>query len=334
MTRFAFTIAATDGAARTGTIAMQRGEIRTPAFMPVGTAATVKAMKPADVRASGADLNAEDAGVAVQAANVVVADNQLQDVLNGRKRKFPTRQKAIEDLAHRGFLECKQCGSKRTGSASKGNGGKYFYYHCQHGCKERFKAEGANEELIKEFAKISANSTVIRILKESLDAHLRLSKSDKQDQKEKLQSEIEKAKSRIANARRLMLDKEIEATEYKEIKTEYEGEIEKLERKIDELTTLDSDLKEHIAFCCDLLEGLPKYFTAADLTGKQQILGSILSEKLVFSENGYRTIKFRKVVSLICRRGKDYKVDRKKESPENSELSNVVPRTGIEPAHP
>ena len=46
MTRFAFDISATDGAARTGTIAMQRGEIRTPAFMPVGTAATVKAMKP------------------------------------------------------------------------------------------------------------------------------------------------------------------------------------------------------------------------------------------------------------------------------------------------
>ncbi|WP_298669295.1 tRNA guanosine(34) transglycosylase Tgt [uncultured Sphingomonas sp.] len=54
--RFTFTIAATDGAARTGTIAMQRGVIRTPAFMPVGTAATVKAMKPADVAASGADI--------------------------------------------------------------------------------------------------------------------------------------------------------------------------------------------------------------------------------------------------------------------------------------
>jgi len=54
--RFAFTIAATDGRARAGTIAMRRGEIRTPAFMPVGTAATVKAMKPADVRATGADI--------------------------------------------------------------------------------------------------------------------------------------------------------------------------------------------------------------------------------------------------------------------------------------
>ena len=54
--RFAFTIAATAGKARTGLIEMQRGTIRTPAFMPVGTAATVKAMKPQDVRSGGADI--------------------------------------------------------------------------------------------------------------------------------------------------------------------------------------------------------------------------------------------------------------------------------------
>jgi queuine tRNA-ribosyltransferase len=56
MTRFQFDIHAIDGAARTGVITMQRGEIRTPAFMPVGTAATVKAMKPESVRATGADI--------------------------------------------------------------------------------------------------------------------------------------------------------------------------------------------------------------------------------------------------------------------------------------
>ena len=54
--RFQFDIHATDGKARTGTIRMRRGEIRTPAFMPVGTAATVKAMKPESVRATGADI--------------------------------------------------------------------------------------------------------------------------------------------------------------------------------------------------------------------------------------------------------------------------------------
>jgi len=56
MTRFSFTIHARDGKARAGTLRMRRGEIRTPAFMPVGTAATVKAMKPEAVRQTGADI--------------------------------------------------------------------------------------------------------------------------------------------------------------------------------------------------------------------------------------------------------------------------------------
>ncbi len=54
--RFSFDLKATDGKARTGVISTPRGDVRTPAFMPVGTAATVKAMMPESVRATGADI--------------------------------------------------------------------------------------------------------------------------------------------------------------------------------------------------------------------------------------------------------------------------------------
>jgi queuine tRNA-ribosyltransferase len=56
MSEFRFEITAQDGAARTGIIHTPRGEILTPAFMPVGTAATVKAMLPQSVRETGADI--------------------------------------------------------------------------------------------------------------------------------------------------------------------------------------------------------------------------------------------------------------------------------------
>ncbi len=56
MTAFSYKTFATDGRARTGKITTPRGEIRTPAFMPVGTAATVKAMMPSSVRETGADI--------------------------------------------------------------------------------------------------------------------------------------------------------------------------------------------------------------------------------------------------------------------------------------
>ncbi len=56
MSEFSFKVHASDGAARTGVVQTAHGEIRTPAFMPVGTAATVKAMLPESVRATGADI--------------------------------------------------------------------------------------------------------------------------------------------------------------------------------------------------------------------------------------------------------------------------------------
>ena len=56
LSAFPFTINATEGAARTGVLATPRGDIRTPAFMPVGTAATVKALTTDQVRAAGADI--------------------------------------------------------------------------------------------------------------------------------------------------------------------------------------------------------------------------------------------------------------------------------------
>ena len=56
MSGFSFSRMAVDGKARTGVISTPRGEIRTPAFMPVGTAATVKAMMPESVRSTGADI--------------------------------------------------------------------------------------------------------------------------------------------------------------------------------------------------------------------------------------------------------------------------------------
>jgi queuine tRNA-ribosyltransferase len=53
---FSFSLLTTDGAARRGEISTPRGSIRTPVFMPVGTAATVKAMFLSDVRAAGSDI--------------------------------------------------------------------------------------------------------------------------------------------------------------------------------------------------------------------------------------------------------------------------------------
>ncbi|WP_212003966.1 zinc ribbon domain-containing protein [Chitinophaga sp. HK235] len=52
-------------------------------------------------------------------------------MLSGRKKVTKVRSTKDEHLPLRGFLVCKQCGRPITGSGSKGNGGTYYYYHCQ-----------------------------------------------------------------------------------------------------------------------------------------------------------------------------------------------------------
>jgi queuine tRNA-ribosyltransferase len=56
MSHMSFEIAATDGKARTGKMNFPRGEVTTPAFMPVGTYGTVKGLTPEQVRGTGADI--------------------------------------------------------------------------------------------------------------------------------------------------------------------------------------------------------------------------------------------------------------------------------------
>lgn len=56
MTGFSFGISATDGAARRGRLRLPRGEVNTPAFMPVGTYGTVKALTPEDLLEVGAEI--------------------------------------------------------------------------------------------------------------------------------------------------------------------------------------------------------------------------------------------------------------------------------------
>ncbi|MBP1612269.1 MAG: tRNA guanosine(34) transglycosylase Tgt, partial [Acidobacteria bacterium] len=56
MAALSLTIHATDGAARAGTLATRRGAVATPAFMPVGTAGSVKGMMPGEVRELGAEI--------------------------------------------------------------------------------------------------------------------------------------------------------------------------------------------------------------------------------------------------------------------------------------
>ncbi|MBA3673338.1 MAG: hypothetical protein H0W75_00005 [Chitinophagaceae bacterium] len=141
----------------------------------------------------------------------------------------------------------------------------------------------------------------------------------------KINYEVEKQTTRLKNARSLMLDGELTALEYKEMKVDIEENIKALERQQNQLRLTDENLNEHIDFCVALLSNIDKIYDVADISTKQHIIGSVFPEKLIFENNKCRTTKIEDAVALLCLNSEGLSENQKKKHPINKVLSVEVP---------
>lgn len=255
----------------------------------------------------------------------------VQDILNGKKRVTVLETKQKDELPLRGFLTCSKCGGKLTGSASKGKYQRYFYYHCQSGCKERFRADEANEKIITELQKIAAKKEVITLYRLILEKELKNASKENTIDKQKIINEIKKNRERINNAEKLMLDGQLDITEYRSIKHKYESIINELETELKPQTSKPADYKQYLDHGFNLLQNIDRVYVSGNTQIKSQILSSIFSEKLIFEKNSYRTPVYNEVVSLIINTDMASAEIKKGQTTNKSNLSSMVVPTGIEP---
>ena len=260
--------------------------------------------------------------------------DDVQDVLNGKKKNSPAKHTKKDEFPLRGFLNCIQCGTTLTASASKGRSKKYYYYHCQHGCTERVKAEIINSKLETILQNLTQRKYSIKLFKDVSKSIFKENENTKKEGLQKFKLEIEKVEARLELAQQMLLDKEITSADYRDIKARYEPELYKLKRQKEESNSLDADFEEYVKYCTEMVESLDKIYLQGDIHTKQQLLGSIFSEKLCFENNEYRTVPLNPAISLICNTDGDLQAQKKDKPSKNDDLSCVVGRTGFEPATP
>ena len=258
---------------------------------------------------------------------------QCQDILEGRKRKVQKTYKTIRDeFPLRGFLQCPQCGNMLTASSSKGRNGRYPYYHCLKGCKERQKAEVINESFEDLLAKLTFKPNRLKLFSEILKDKLKNQNVSNQSEIDAVNRELVKLNQRSSNARVLMLDGEISASEYKEIKIEIEDRIANLTRELTKLSSNILNLDDKINNSVQLLSNLQNFYSQRDTATKQRIIGSIFPEKLVYENSEVRTAKMNQVISLIFNDSKGFKDQKKGQTIKKNSLSFGVVPLGIEPS--
>lgn len=255
----------------------------------------------------------------------------VQDVLDGRKRKVPSKNTAREEYPLRGFLTCRKCGGNLTASSSKGNGGMYYYYHCTTKCGERFKAELANNKFAEELSKISANRQSIELFRIIMGEQYKELNKEKAVNMKEINTEVVKLRQRITNMQELLADGKIDPSDYREIKSRTETQLNSLLVKQQQLELVEDNLGDYINTAAAVLTDLPKYFAGADLAIKQKLIGLMFPEKLIFEKNAYQTIKPLEVVSLICRTGGSSSGTKKKLASDSGSQSYGVTASGFKP---
>jgi site-specific DNA recombinase len=229
---------------------------------------------------------------------------EVQDYLNGKKRTYRNKVGSLDILQLRGYLVCPKCNMILTGSASKGRSGKYYYYHCKTSCGTRFRSEIANELFSKELKKFVPHPGMIEVYKAVIQDEFKAKTKAQREDIKQVKQALEKANSELANARKLLLTNEIEPSEYRIIKSDYEKKIFGLESNLIELSKESQNIEPLLNKAVETLSSLDLIYEKSDNKKKREIIGSIFPEKLVFDGLHYRTARLNEVVSLIYSIGK------------------------------
>ncbi len=259
---------------------------------------------------------------------------KCQQIENATKRNMAKPNTKNENLPLRGHLVCKQCESMLTGSGSKGNGGVYFYYHCQHGCKERFRANEAHisfESLIGSFqVKPEVASLYLTVMEDIFATE----EGDRKKELQKLDSQMRECSEKILKNDQMFMNGDFEKDSYKRIKDHYQKELWELTQRKEEMARMDTAFGKYMKWGFSLLMDLPKYYQAAPIEIKQKMVGSIFPEKLVFDEGTYRTNRTNEVVTLLCSGGAGFGKKTNGQEVISNDLPILAPPPGLEPGTP
>lgn len=167
----------------------------------------------------------------------VEEEEEVQDVLEGKKRTYRPKAQTTENFPLRGFFMCPQCGNKLTGSKCKGRHKYYYYYHCDKVRKYRINSELANR-LFKE--QLNSYKPIVAVKKKLYTAVLleayREHTGYVSGEKRKTLEQIAEYEKKLSSARNLLVSEKIDVEDYNLMKNEYGTIIQKLERHFAEVS--------------------------------------------------------------------------------------------------
>ena len=260
---------------------------------------------------------------------------KVQFILDGKSRYKQNPSKLNENLPLRGHLKCAKCGGNLTGSGSKSKTGKkHFYYHCntRKGCDIRFRADLAHSSFDKILSEFRVEEEVVELFKLILEEKFKTWNSAKYRNIETLEKDICKAEERKSILLNKLLESVISDEVYKNQETLLNEQIFQKRSQLTSLNTNQGDLERYLDNSALIIRNFKYLYEKAEISIKQKLLSSILKEKLVFSNEKYRTPKLKEGASFIFLNFSKLQEKKRKKGNDLANVSLKVPGAGLEPA--
>jgi site-specific DNA recombinase len=250
---------------------------------------------------------------------------QVQDVLDGRKRgQYRLKVASNATMPLRGFLICPHCGKLLTGSASKGRYKYYSYYHCFDGCTCRFKADYVNNLFEYELKKYIPRPEMMEVYKIALAEAWNDKTNHLQNDRKQLLSQIKELEGKLSYIRDLLSSKQLDPEDFREMKSEYSGKLEKLEAKLSACDDSQVSIDKLLDRGLDNLLKLDYIYETGDIEKKREVIGSMYPEKLTFDGTLLRTTRINEAVRFIYVMNSELGANKNRTNGKKSNLSCQV----------
>ena len=256
---------------------------------------------------------------------------EVQNVLDGKKRKNTKYAKINDSYPMRGHLNCSKCGKTLTGSSALGNGGKYFYYHCTQGCKERFKSDVLHNHFEGWLSTIKMSKDVAGLYIAIMEDVFKANSFDRNKEIKKLESKKNENTELLKKSAMKLANDDIDKFVYHTVRDNVNEENRKYEQQINDFRKLETGFEEYTKYGVSLLSNVDQYYNTATLDNKQKMLGLMFPEKLVFSNNSFQTVTPNEILTLLCSAGKSFGDGGNEKSSKNAAQSCVVTALGFKP---
>jgi site-specific DNA recombinase len=255
---------------------------------------------------------------------------KVQDVVNGRRKAIRPKVETIIELPLRGFLICPVCSRILTGSKSKGRNRYYAYYHCSKGCNYRFGAESVNELFVKELQQYVPRKEYKKIYTTLIVEAYKEQTKDKQLEKARLINQINDYENRLSKARDMLMTNQIDAIDYKDIKSDYGSKLMQLQARFAGLNTDNDNIETLLNSGIENLYRLHSVYQYTEFVACRDLIGSIYPENLIYDGTGFRTKRVNEAVQLIYLINRQLDSNKKETNQNISVLSLMVGDEGFE----